>query len=184
MDTHQQMQNVLLELMMLMHGSTSSWNPTTSGDRERDPRPSGDSNPIAEQFAHRYDQATSEIAKRRVLHDARDELDQWRGYGIQRVAGETQAAIDARMVREGEGWTLDEVARAFSCTKTRVRNACADHGIEIDYQNRLCAAGAVSRASIAAAMKEAGSTQQQIADTLGIHQSQISRLIGTRRKAA
>jgi plasmid maintenance system antidote protein VapI len=170
--------------MLLMHGSTTSWNPTTRGTRDRDPRPTGDSYPVAENYRDQYAQAPGDIARRRVLNEARAELERWRGHGTQRHAGETQAQIDIRMVNEGEGWTVDEVSRAFHCTKSRVRTACAQHGVQIDYQDRLCRAGAVSRSSMAAMMKEAGSTQQQIADILGVHQSQVSRLIGTRRKAA
>jgi hypothetical protein len=34
-----------LQLLLLMHGTVTNWAPTTSGTRDRDPRPTGDSNP-------------------------------------------------------------------------------------------------------------------------------------------
>jgi hypothetical protein len=45
MDTSQDQQarQVLLELTLLSHGSVTNWAPTTSGTRDRDPRPTGDS---------------------------------------------------------------------------------------------------------------------------------------------
>jgi hypothetical protein len=173
-----------LQLLLLSHGGVTNWAPTTSGTRDRDPRPTGDSNPIADHYAWMYANAAGDVSRQRVIHEAREELARWRGHGITRAPGETQAAKDARMVREGEGWTVDEVARHFQCTGTHVRQVCRQHEVEIDYRGVLCRSGAVSRASMAASLRDAGSSQQEIAAALGVHQSQVSRLIGTRRKAA
>lgn len=121
MSTDRAMQEVLLELMMLQHGSVTSWNPTTSGSRERDPRPSGDSHPIAEQYAHAYNQATNERARQRVLHEARDELQAWRGHGTRRHAGETKEELERRILKDGEGFDAQTVAVRFDTNAGRIR---------------------------------------------------------------
>jgi AraC-like DNA-binding protein len=179
MDTSQDQQarQVLLELTLLSHGSVTNWAPTTSGTRDRDPRPTGDSNPVADQYAAAYADAAGDVSRQRVLHEAREELARWRGHGITRAPGETQAAKDARMVREGEGWTVDEVSRHFHCTRRHVRKICSEHGVAIDYRDVLSPLGAVSRASMAKAMRDADTSQADIAAALGISQPTVSRLL-------
>lgn len=174
------MRQVLTELAMLMHGKTQSWNSTGGKDVDRDPRPNGDSYPIAEAYAHRYALARNEVSRRIILSEAREELRQWRGHGTKRHDGESRVQEEARMVREGKGWTVEAVAQAFNCTPTRVRRACLEHGVLIDYLGILgerVDEDATARAERAARMNADGIKQEEIALQLGVSQATVSRLI-------
>lgn len=116
------MRQVLTALAMLMHGKTQSWDSNGGRGGERDPRPGGDSYPIAEHYRDRYASAVSEHSKRQVLREAREELEQWRGHGECRHAGaETQEQRDDRMMREGDGFEPQIVAVRFHTSAQRVR---------------------------------------------------------------
>jgi hypothetical protein len=123
MDTSQDQQarQVLLALTLLSHGSVTNWAPTTSGTRDRDPRPTGDSNPIADQYAAAYADAAGDVSRQRVIHEAREELARWRGHGIKRHEGESQEERDLRMLREGQGFDPQTVAVRFDTNAGRVR---------------------------------------------------------------
>jgi hypothetical protein len=107
-----------LQLLLLSHGGVTNWAPTTSGTRDRDPRPTGDSNPVADQYAAAYADAAGQIGRQRVLNEAREELARWRGHGIKRHEGESQEERDLRMLREGQGFDPQTVAVRFDT------NAC------------------------------------------------------------
>lgn len=176
--TDQQMHAVLLELMMLMQGKTQSWNATTKGG-DRDPCPSGEAYPIAEEYRDRYHQAAGDIARTRVLHDARDELERWRGHGITRHAGETTAQEEVRMLREGKGFDPQTVAVRFNTSASRVRR------VRIQGQHTpetgLPLPGAVAPPSGDLArmveLKGNGYTLRQIATLTGKPRSTVDRML-------
>jgi hypothetical protein len=180
MDTTQQMHAVLLELMMLMHGTTQSWNPTTSGSRERDPRPPGEAHPIAEHYATAYAAASNEIAKRRVLHEARDELQAWRGHGTRRHAGETREELEDRILKDGRGFDAHTVAIRFDTNagrirKLRVANGCLPDtgyplpGVELDQ---------VRSPERVRDLHEQGYTLRQITTITKVSKSHVHRILG------
>jgi len=164
---------LFIDLQLLPHGSTTSWNPTGTikpGTRA----PSGESRPWHDEFLDDY---------RRHGHRAitywRGELKRIRGHGRIRIIGESIADEDRRIAREGIGWMIEDVARKFRCTPTRVRRACLTHGVTINngILARATASEGVGRARQALAFADEGLTQQQIATLMGTSQPTIHRLL-------
>ena len=59
-----------------------------------------------------------------MIGKAQKDLDSYRKRAEgQVVVGETEAELEARVVREGEGWTVEQVAQHCRCTPTFARKA-------------------------------------------------------------
>ncbi len=180
MTTDQQMRAVLLELTLLMHGSTTSWSPTTSGDRDRDPRPSGDSYPPAEEYRDHYQHAHGELARRRILKAARDELDRWRGHGTQRHAGETQEQLDKRILRDGKDFDPQTVAVRFDTNAGRIRKLRIANGHHPETGKPLpdAKANKIETPERVIELSLQGCTLRQIETLTGVPRMTVSRMLG------
>lgn len=182
MDTtqDQQARQVLLELTLLSHGSVTNWAPTTSGTRDRDPRPTGDSNPVADQYAAAYADAAGDVSRQRVIHEAREELARWRGHGITRTPGETQDERDLRMLREGQGFDPQTVAVRFDTNAGRVRKLRVEHGHLPETGTPLPGVKPVEAATPERVLELAGQgcTLRQITTITGVSKSTVQRMLG------
>lgn len=177
--TDQQMHAVLLELMMLSHGSTQSWNASGRGG-ERDSRPPGESYPPAEAYRDRYAAASHDVARQRVLHDARDELETWRGHGIRRHAGESGQQQEQRMLREGRGFDPQTVAIRFDTNAGRVRKLRVSNGCLPETGEPLPGAPVTPIAGPDRVLElhGQGCTLRQITTLTGVSKSQVHRILG------
>lgn len=117
---------VLADLEVCSHGTTSSYQPvaTKSGAASKDP-PSADGPHI------RYKSqllATDDPDRREaILRNARDELREHRRRCAPQVEStESSYELDTRITKKlTEGWTVSEIALACRVTPTRVRQAAA-----------------------------------------------------------
>jgi hypothetical protein len=167
------------QLMMLMHGTVTSWAPTTSGDRDRDPRPTGDSNPVVDQYDAAYNDAAGQIGRQRVLNEAREELARWRGHGIKRHEGESQEERDRRMLREGQGFDPQTVAVRFDTNAGRVRKLRVAHGHLPETGTPLPGVKPVEAATPERVLELAGQgcTLRQITTITGVSKSTVQRML-------
>jgi hypothetical protein len=169
-----------LQLILLSHGGVTNWAPTTSGTRDRDPRPTGDSYPIADHYAWMYANAAGDVSRQRVLHEAREELARWRGHGITRAPGETQEERDLRMLREGQGFDPQTVAVRFDTNAGRVRKLRVAHGHLPETGTPLPGVKPVEAATPERVLELAGQgcTLRQITTLTGVSKSTVQRMLG------
>lgn len=106
----------------LQYGSTSSFEPVTSSGERTYGRPSGDGRPVHLLWRERWVSA-SVFERPGVLEDARVELAGLLKQKRVVVVPETVTELEARVVREGEGWSVADTARYCRCTETFVRRA-------------------------------------------------------------
>lgn len=176
---------LLAELELLSHGSTASWNPAGGQGGDDAPAPFGEQRPPHVEMRAAYIAETTPDGQRRVVGRMHAVLREYRGVGVDRslVVGESRDDEDRRICREGEGFTLDEVALRFRCTPTRVRRARIAEGRDVVFGRRPDSAAAAIEdpAGEARRMKANGMSERQIAFALGQHRTTVSRWL---KKAA
>lgn len=113
---------VLVRLALVSHAPAGRMDamPRTRGTPEHR-KPTGDAHPPAEVLRDRLEQADSVIAARRVLDEARAELQRTlrRPFATQQT--ETADELAERIVLDGAGWLADDVAVAMRCLPRFVR---------------------------------------------------------------
>ena len=124
------MLQLLKALELISYGTTASWSPSGGGDTEKGGgRPAGgDTRPLHDISAERFNGAATVTDRERVLNEARAELGRERVSQADRSTDETAEQLTAR-IRDlrRQGWPIKEVALHCRCTPTRVRQAEADH---------------------------------------------------------
>lgn len=173
---------LLADLELLSHGSTASWNPAGGPGNERAALPFGESDPPHLSLRVKYLEATTDERRRQVVKMMHEAIREFRGFGVDRsrVVGETTEQQDARICREGEGFSAQEVARRFNCTPTRVRRVRLADGRDVDLGRKPASAEAEANAETgdpaaeAARMRANGMTVRQIAFALGVPKSTVS----------
>lgn len=148
--------------------------------------------------SHRARPAENDDQRRQVIKAARDELTHLRGYEQRTVtrddgstryesvplnrpvmAGETLDQLKARIVKEGEGFTVKQVAQAMRCGERIVMVARRDAGREPDLGKAPAPeADAEARRARAQQLADDGFTLAQIARLLDVHRSTIERDLG------
>lgn len=168
---------VLAELELVSHGATQAWNPAGHVTGEH-VMPPGELAPPHITFRTAYLKATTDIGRRTVLADAKNELRRWRGHGIDRsrVQAESQDSVDARMLRDGAGETPERVATAFRCTPTRVRRLRIAAGLNAE-AGRAPKAPSSDAGSEALRLRENGMSIRAIALALGLPKSTVHDLL-------
>ena len=168
---------LLAELELLSHGSTTAWNPT-GGSTDDAVVPYGESNPPHLRLRSRYLEQTDDAGRAGVVDEMRTTLRGQRGVGVDRsaVVGETREDQDARILQSGEDFSPEEVARRFDCTPTRVRRLRLADGRDVE-RGRRHAPGAPGEdgATEAQRMKANGMSERQIALALGRHRTTVTR---------
>lgn len=124
--------------------------------------------------------AVNDDDRRAVVKDARAELAHLRGHGEREaVAVETLDELKKRIVKEGEGWTVREVALRMRCGQRVVRDARAAAGREPDLGKLPEPAPDVeARRARARSMAANGYTLAQIARLLDVSRSTVERDLG------
>jgi hypothetical protein len=169
---------LLAELELLSHGSTTAWNPAGGGSAADDAGiPHGERNPPHVQLRARYLEARDDAGRDRAVEAMRTTLRGRRGPGADRVAatGETRAEEDARILQSGEGFDADEVARRFACTPTRVRRLRLTDGRDAERGHHAAEHAGDDDAQRARSMRARGMSERQIALALGRHRTTVTR---------
>lgn len=118
------MRRVLGRLAVTSNGTTTSWDSGGGGDADSRPPSSGDALPPHVRFANaygppfapatgRFRQADDDAARERVLGDARGELEAVSRRTAPVVVGETLEQRNVRVLEDGTGWTVLDVANHF-----------------------------------------------------------------------
>lgn len=193
-DLDAEMRSVLIELAVISHVPAAGYEPkgrsraTDSVLLSSDPR-ERDHTYFAARYGPPFHHPTprapgcqTDEQRAEVITWARGELRAIRGTGPRpQPVGETIAERDARIVKEGEGFTRREVAIRFRCGERDVTRARKNAGREPDL-GRQPEEGlpADQRRGRVLKMKQNGMTPAQIARLLGVHRSTVERDLGLR----
>jgi hypothetical protein len=136
LDPSRQMRSILARMELLPHGTIMNYSPTGGGGSADTKPPTGELRPPHEHWAKRWEQAvyddleeehreatTITRHRRRVIEKAQADLDGYRKRAEGEIVGETESELEARVVREGDGWTAEQTAQHCRCTPTFVRKA-------------------------------------------------------------
>jgi DNA invertase Pin-like site-specific DNA recombinase len=194
-DLDREMREVLVQLASCSHVPAAPWQPSgrsrSSDETPGGTRPPGDLGhtryardygPPFHERSRQYPGAVTNEQRRRVLERARTELEQLRGRGVKpRPAGESIQQRNARIIAEGTGWTVREVAIHFRCGEREVRRVRAAAGREPEY-GRVPERDpdAERRRRRARELIDTGHTLAQIARLLSVSRSTIERDLGRR----
>lgn len=126
------MRQVLAELETLSQGTCANWSPTgRSSDSKGGNRPPGDAHPPHVYWREQWDRAVGSYDQEKVIRSARAELESWRKRPEVTVQLETEDELADRIVKEGKGSPVDEIAQHCRCTPTFVRKARLKAGVSL-----------------------------------------------------
>jgi hypothetical protein len=129
-----QMRSVLAQLELTSNGTTASPDAMHGGESLRLPQ-SGDSNPPHVEFRERWNATVDDTQREELIAEAREDLARLTGHGsasLPRPEGETVPERNARMIREGAGWSPEQVSLVFHMSVTEIRKARAAAGCLMD----------------------------------------------------
>ena len=192
-DLAREMRSILARMEMLAHGGVTNYQPTGAGSGADTKPPTGESRPPHEHWRRRWDLAVERdeetelresapitTQRRRVIEKARSDLDSYlkRTEGL--VVGETEQELEARIVREGEGWSVEQVAQHCRCTVTFARKARLKGGVSVATGKRPdgLKIDSSDQAERARGYAENGYTERGIAMLTGLSKSTIRRVLG------
>lgn len=174
---------VLAELELISHGTITNYNPSMSIGEKADPRPPGGSGAEHIFWRHRYEQASTDDGRRKVIREAREELDKLRRQEPStRSAGETTLERNVRIVKEGEGFSARQVAIHFNCGERDVRKARMAAGREPELGKQV-SSRPQEKAEKARELIGQGVSTREASRILEVGQTQIMRWIRDSRAA-
>jgi hypothetical protein len=173
-DLAREARQLLAELAMVSCGSITSYSPmSTSGGGPRDPS-TGDQWPAHHELLHRLAEAVSATDVRDALNWGRHELAALRRAPQNaKVTGESEAERAKRIVKEGEGWGMHDVANTLNVPVGEVRRARVAH--QRDPIDGRSIRPTIAPRDRARSMHERGVSTREIARLLGKHQTQVVR---------
>lgn len=128
-DIRAQARPLLVRLAMISHAPAARMDamPRTRGTPEHR-RPPGESRPEAEHFRDRLEGAKSVAAALVILDELRAELAHATRRAMAHDTTETMDELAERVVEDGAGWTVADVALAMRCLPSFVRRARLTYG--------------------------------------------------------
>ena len=177
MNLDQEFAGILLAMEMLASGSITNYASNGGGVPDSKP-PAGvrldgaTELPMHTFWRERWNQAVGTAAKERVFDGATAELEAFRKAPKRlNVVGETEAQLEERIAREGNGWPVEDVARHFKVTVTFVRRARlkASTPVVVDVVDEI---------ERARKLVAEGFTERQIRMLMGCGGSKLERLLG------
>lgn len=192
-DLAQQMRSILAQLELLPHGSVTSYSSTGGGNGADTKPPTGESRPPHDHWKRRWDLAverdeevelreatTITTHRKRVIEKAQEDLESYRKRAEGIVVGETEQELEARIVREGDGWSVEQVAQHCRCTVTFARKARLKDGVSVSTGKRPdgLKIDSSDQAERARGYAENGYTERGIAMLTGLSKSTIRRVLG------
>lgn len=166
---------VLAELEMLSHGGTTNYAP--SGAAFDASAPPGERGPPHIYWRDEMEAASPERCER-LLEQAREELKAWRKRATPPPRIETEHELEARVIREGRGWTVEQIAFHCRCTERFVRRARQRAGVNPVTGEGIVLPDEMDRREKAIKLADKGMTERQIAMITGLSKSTIRRVIG------
>jgi hypothetical protein len=177
----QAMREVLLQLAVCSHVAAANPQGASRSSDEAlgGRRPPGDHG--AGHYADRYDACASDHGRARVLQEARAELEHLRKRRAPVAVGETADQLAARIVNDGAGWSLDDIAHHFRCTKTFAVRARRAAGLDTEFGQPPAPVADVTerRARVRHMRHVEGRSVVQIALVLGVHRNTVHRDLET-----
>jgi hypothetical protein len=175
------MRSVLLQLELASNGVTASYNSAGGGGEKTAVLPAGTGGWHL-YWRDEYARQTDNTGRARTLQGAEDELKLITGrYQRQPTTGETQDEQVARMLRETEGWTPEQVEQSSWRTSPRVLRRARisdDRDPNTGYRVTLRLDEDAAPADRAREMKSKGMSLRQIGLALGKDKQQIQRWLG------
>lgn len=167
------MRQVLAEMTLISYGKTQAFDASGGKSENPDPRPSGESKPMVDHWRERFEHERSH----RTLEQAREALDAWKRRAT--PAPEFTYDEDAEILKTGEGFSVDQVARKFGCTPTRVRKLrmAADRDTEFGLPKEFARVVAATPDRIRDLAAQ-GCTERQIAFQVSVSKSTVRRALG------
>ncbi len=155
------------------YGTTMNFSSSRGGDSSSD-RPAGESWPLHLEWASRWNKATS---KGIVLIQAREAFERRQKQLRIEVVPETQAELEARIIKDGEGWSVRDIAQSCRCTEKMVRKARERANVSADTGKPIVKRKpeAPERLSEALAMRKRGLTLKQIGAILHCDAATVQR---------
>lgn len=178
MTLQQEMAQLLVEMALLQHGSTVSYNPSGSGQPESR-APSGDGRPLADVWRDEW------VARpfRETVDAARAELEAWKKR--QAPALTDESTLEDWVLADGEGYAVAQVAGKFGLAEARVRRIRLKAGRESEFGQVVDVKAEKDRSEERVAyLADRGCSWKQISDQTGLHKTQVQRILARRRKAA
>lgn len=163
-----------LDLELLSNGSVTAWG--SSHGKAKSKPPTGESMPPHLEFLADYHTAPGPESRRRVMAHWREELRRHRGRSRVVAVGDGTTEDDW-ILKEGTGWSAEDVARRFRCTQTRVRKLRLTSLRNAEDGKLLEGRTDATLRERAQAMRAEGLTQAQIGLRLGVSQATVSRLL-------
>ena len=173
-----EMRQILAEMELLSYGSTANWEPATSSGERTYGIPPGCSFAAHDLWRRRYESATYKV---RVVERAREALEAMRKQKRLEVEPETEAELEARIVSEGVGWGLQDIANHCRVTPKMARRARERLNVDVE-TGKPCKAPRrplTERQLQAQALKARGLTLKQIGVFLGVDTATVSRDLAT-----
>jgi hypothetical protein len=177
-DIRTQARPVLVRLALVSSAPTGRMDamPRTHGTPEHR-RPPGEAIPVAEHLAHRLSQVISVREAAALLDEARAELSHALRRGMAYDATETSDELAERIIEDGCGWPVADVARAMRCLPSFVRRAREAVGRDPETGLTLPDADPMDAARVLA---EAGRSTRTIERLTGIPRSTLRYRLGLR----
>lgn len=181
-----EMAEVLLAMEMLAGGSITNYSPTGTGGVADSKPPAGvrfdgrSELPLHAYWRARYEQAVGNYQREQVYKAAQAELDAFRKRPKITISMETEEELEARIVREGQGWTVEQVAIHCRCTTTFARKARLKAGVSITTGNAPSeiAIDSLDQREHAREMAENGATERQIEFVTKLPKTTVRRILG------
>lgn len=182
----QEMTEVLLAMEMLAGGSITNYSPTGAGGVADSTPPAGvrfdgsSDLPMHAYWRARYERAVGNYQREQVYNAARAELEAFRKRPKITVIMETEEELEARIVKEGQGWTVEQVAIHCRCTTTFARKARLKAGVSVTTGNapKEVVLGAFDQREHAREMAENGATERQIEFVTKLPKTTVRRILG------
>jgi hypothetical protein len=182
MTVEPEFRQVLAEMTLLSYGRTQSFDSSGGKSENPDPRPHGESKPFHEYWAHRW---TLEPVSGRsaLLADAREALRCWK---VRTAPVEDDGSNeDDWIIRDGEGFSADQVARKFNVTTTRVRRVRVRNDRDAEYGKEVQAlVPSASKDERVVLLTERGLSSREVAAQVDLHKTQVLRILARHRTAA
>jgi hypothetical protein len=170
---------ILAQLELISHGTTQSWSPSHGGEKEV-AFPPGESKPPHVRWREEWKKATDDDGRTNAIKGARNELKSLSTRSITAVSVETEEQLSKRVVKDGEGWTVEEVAQRMRCTTTFVRKARVKDGRDIatGIKPEEIIEGLAVKRERARELAKRGLTERQIAMHTGLSKTTVRRVLG------
>lgn len=180
-----EMHRILFEMKWLLPwGTITNYNPTGVGGAMGSKPPAGVSfEGGSEEMPHEYwlrkwNQTVSTSRKEAVLQAAKKELDGWRKRPKVKVKEETREDFERRLIKDGQGWTVEDVARSFKCLPKEVRDIRRRHGAAVETGKIPRVLQSVDEGERARDLASNGMTERQIAMIVKLPKTTVRRMLG------